>query len=250
MLAVAGPLLAVMGLLAYGWSVRSLVRGRPWPHRRSLAWTSGTFAAVAAVAGPVAAAAEHDFVAHMAAHLLLGMLAPVLLVLGAPVTLLLRSLPVRAARRLSRVLAGRAARILSEPVVAALLDVGGLWLLYRSGLYSTMHHHAWLRILVHLHLLGAGYLFTVSMVSVDPLPHRRSFRHRGVILILALAAHDILAKDLYARPPAGAGPLEAERGAMLMYYGGDVADVLLAVLLCARWYGLRQPRPAPATPTP
>ena len=84
-----------------------------------------------------------------------------------------------------------------------MLSVGGLWLLYTTGLYPAMHHHPGLHVLVHAHMFLAGYLFTAAMVSVDPMPHRRSFPHRSLVLVLALAAHDILAKYLYAHPPAG-----------------------------------------------
>ena len=172
----------------------------------------------------------------MVAHLLLGMLAPLLLVLGAPITLLLRALPVTAARRVSRVLAGKPARFVTEPSVAAVLSVGGLWALYLTRLYPAMHHDPVVHVVVHVHLFVAGYLFTIAMVSVDPLPHRRSDLHRAVVLILALAAHDILAKYLYAHPPIGVAAADAETGAMVMYYGGDAVDVAIMVLLCARWY--------------
>ena len=72
-------------------------------------WLLGHVAAPAAASGPLAEAADTGFVAHMVTHLLLGMLAPLLLVLAAPVTLLLRTLPLAAARRVSRVLTSRPA---------------------------------------------------------------------------------------------------------------------------------------------
>ena len=43
----------------------------------------------------------------------------------------------------------------------------------------------------------------------------------------------------------GAYPDDAESAAMLMYYGGDAVDVMLMVLLCARWFrSVRAPAPA------
>ena len=68
------------------------------------------------------------------------------------------------------------------------------------------------------------------------MPHRRPYVHRAVVLVLALAAHDILAKSLYAAPPAGVAVEQAQVGAMIMYYGGDAVDLALAVVLCERWY--------------
>ena len=230
---VLALVLSALAVAAYLAAVRRS-RQRGWPRRRSIAWVGGVVAATLAVTGPMAAAAHHSFLAHMIGHLLLGMLAPLLLVVGAPVTLALRTLPVRQARRLSRVLSRPGIRWLTEPAVAATLNVGGLWVLYAGGLYGELHHRPVVHLMVHVHVIGAGYLLTQSLVGVDPMPHRRSFPHRAVVLVLAVAGHDILAKFLYAHPPYGVP--DAAPGAMLMYYGGDALSILLMVLLCARWF--------------
>jgi putative membrane protein len=238
--AVLGVLAGLLALLAYAvLVVAARRRGRTWPVVRTLAWAFGCVLATAAVAGPLAAAAMSSWTAHMAGHVLLGMLGPLLLVLGAPVTLALNALPVDAARRLSRVLRSRPLSILTRPGVAAVLDVGGLWLLYATPLLAVAHDHPLLDVVVHLHVLLAGYLFSAVLVGRDPLPHRRQTRHLLVVLVLALAAHDVLAKHLYA---AASGPdlLDEQRGALLMYYGGDLVDLALAVLVCSRWYSSGQ----------
>ena len=242
LLGVLGPVVGLLALLAYAVLVaRARRRGRAWPLLRTASWVAGCLLATLAVAGPLAAAAATSRTAHMAGHVLLGMLAPLLLVLGAPVTLALRALPVHAARGLSRLLRSRPLRFLTVPAVAALLDVGGLWLLYGTPLLERAHAYPLAYAALHAHVLLAGYLFTAVLVGPDPLPHRRSTRHLLVVLVLALAAHDVLAKRLYA---AASGPdlLDEQLGALVMYYGGDAVDLLLAVLVCARWYrsGQRQ----------
>ena len=186
-------------------------RRGPWPWHRTACWYAGLAAILAA--GPLL---DGDFTQHAAGHLLLGMVAPLLLVLSAPVTLALRALPVRRARLLSRVL--HRTRLLTFPPVAAVLDIGGLWLVYTTDLHTSA--------LVQVHVLAAGYLFTASIVGVDPMPHRASWALRAATLVLASAAHGILAKQLYAEHPTGA---------MLMYYGGDAIEVALAVLLGREW---------------
>lgn len=233
LLELLAPLLALAGAATY---LAAALRLGGWPRRRTLAWLAGSLAAVLAVTGPVAEAAHHDFAAHALGHLLLGMLAPLLLSLGAPLTLALRVLPVRHGRRLVKVLRTRLVSVLTEPGVAAVLNVGGLWLLYRSGLYEASTHAPGLHLLVHAHMLLAGYLFTVAVAGTDPMPHRRPYPHRAVVLVLALAAHGILAKTLWASPPSGVPAARGELGAMIMYYGGDAVDIALGVLLCARWY--------------
>ncbi|WP_240740560.1 cytochrome c oxidase assembly protein [Microbacterium sp. PI-1] len=211
-------------------------RGRPWPWYRSASWTVGIVTAAAGFVGPLAAAAHQDFVAHMWAHLLVGMAAPLLLVLGAPVTLALRSIDVGSARRLSHVLNSWPARFLTAPVVAAVLNVGGMWVLYSTPLYDAMRASFLVHLIVMTHFLLAGYLFTAAIIPIDPAPHRAGFPLRTAVVVLALAAHGILAKTLYAHPPVGVDGLDAQAGAMLMYYAGDVVDIAIITILCAQWY--------------
>ena len=123
-----------------------------------------------AVTGPLASAAHHDFQPHAVTHLLLGMLAPLLLCLSAPITFAFRTLRRPAARRLSRLLRSKPARVLTEPAIAATLNVGALGLLYTTTLFAAMHANRLVHVLVHLHMAVAGYLFTISIISVDPLP--------------------------------------------------------------------------------
>ncbi|WP_433221712.1 cytochrome c oxidase assembly protein [Dactylosporangium sp. CS-047395] len=241
-LAVAVPFGAAVGYVAAVDRVRR--RGGDWPGWRIGVWFAGLFTAATAILGP-AVAGRHDFTAHMAGHLLLGMAAPLLLVPAAPVILTLRALPVPLARRVARLLSTRPARVLTHPVTAAALNVGGLWLLYGTGLYQQMGTRPWLHLAVHAHIAAAGYLLTAAVVGVDPAPHRPNRRVRAVVIVAFLAAHDILAKHLYAHPPAGVPGGRARTGAQLMYYGGDMLDLALITVFCWQWYRAAAPRTRP-----
>ena len=238
-----------LGAVVYaaGWWA-SRHRGR-WPIHRTVLWYTGLFCAGAGLVGPIAEAARTSFSAHMVGHLLLGMVAPLCLVLSAPVTLALRALPVVHARALSRVLRTVLVRGLTHPMVAVVLNVGGLWALYTTDLYGMMHTSVWLYALVHAHVFLAGYLFTAAMVGIDPNPHRSSFALRTAALIGFLTAHSILAKWLYGHPPAGVDFADARIGTQIMYYGGDAVDVTLIVVFCAQWYTATRPRGIPLTDT-
>jgi putative membrane protein len=217
-------------------------RHKLWPLSRYVCWMSGVLCAATALIGPVAARAHENFTAHMVGHLFLGMLAPLFLVHAAPMTLLLRTLDVRYARKLSRALKSFPVSIYCHPIVASLLNIGGLWLLYRTELYSAMHHYALLHLVVHLHVFLAGYLYTISIIYIDPIPHQFSFIFRAIVLILSLAAHGILSKYIYAYPPAGVPIEQAQLGAMFMYYGGDIIEIGLIFLFCQQWYKAARPR--------
>jgi putative membrane protein len=237
--AVPWEVLAMLVLAgaAAGYAVALVAARRrgPWPAHRTALWYLGLLCAAVAL-GPVAAAARTSFTAHMLGHVLLGMVVPLLLVLAAPVTLLLRALPVGGARSVTRVLRGPWVRTVAHPVAAGLLNAGGLWLLYTTDLYHLVHTSAPLGLVVHAHVLLAGYLFTASLVGPDARLHPVSLRVRATVLVLFVTAHSVLAKWLYAHPPAGVDPLDGRTGAQLMYYGGDVVDVALMVLLAAGWY--------------
>lgn len=211
-------------------------RGRRWPWHRSVCWIAGTMCAAAGFVGPLASASHDSFVAHMAAHLLVGMVAPLLLVLAAPVTLALRALSVDPARRLSRLLRSPIAHVFTHPVVAAVLNVGGMWALYLTPLYDLMQRDMLVHWLVMLHFVIAGHLYTVALVGIDPAPHRPGFVLRAAVLVVSLAGHGVLTKLLYADPLPGVPPAEAHAGAELMFYGGDAVEFIIIVLLCAEWY--------------
>ncbi|WKA54308.1 cytochrome c oxidase assembly protein [Planococcus shixiaomingii] len=240
------PLYAVV--LLTGWILYlaavfvSSKKHRPWPVYRSFLWSAGILCIMLALIGPLANLAHSNFIAHMAGHLLLGMLAPLLLVLAAPITLLLRTLSVPSARRLARLLKSRILFYLTHPITAAVLNIGGLWVLYTTDLYVYMHQNQLIATVVHLHIFLAGYLFTAALIYLDPMPHPFSFVYRSVVWILALAGHGILSKYIYANPPNGVSRAEAEAGGMLMYYGGDAIELLIIVILCAQWYKVTRPR--------
>lgn len=233
----------LIGLIVYILAVfLSNRKYREWPVYRTVFWVLGIAFATITVAGPLAERAHVDFTVHMLGHLFLGMLSPLLMVLAAPMTLIMRFLNIALARRLSRLLKTVPFRIISDPILASLLNIGGLWILYTTDLYTAMHESIILHVLIHVHIFLAGYLFTVSMIYIDPTPHRTSYVYRSIVLVLALAAHGILSKYIYANPPIGVSPTQAQMGGMLMYYGGDAIDIIIIFILCLQWYKASRPR--------
>lgn len=230
-------------IIGYCYAVhRSNQTYRKWPLYRVVCWTLGVICIAISVIGPIAQASHENFIWHMAGHLLFGMLGPIFLVVAAPVTLLLRILPVQAARRVTRVLRNRIFRFYMNPLVATLINIGGLWIMYTSPLYELMLHSTTLHVLIHLHVFFAGYLFTVSLIYIDPVPHRVSFLYRTIVFVIALAGHGILSKYIYAYPPNGVDPSQAKIGGMLMYYGGDAIDLIIIIILFYQWYTSTRPR--------
>lgn len=219
-----------------GGALSSRRNGRSWPWYRVALWCAGVVAAAAPILGPFAAATHESFVAHALGHVVGGMLAPLLLVLAAPVTLALRTLDTTPARRLSRLLGSLPVRLLVHPVTMGIVSTASLWLVYATWIYDAAHGSALVHVFVHVHTVIVGYLFTAAIVGVDPAPHPTSRVLRAVVLVLTMAAHAVLAKHLFANPPASAELADGQLGAQTMYYVGGAVELVIVVVFCAQWY--------------
>ncbi|MFI1172478.1 cytochrome c oxidase assembly protein [Streptomyces melanogenes] len=229
--------LALSAAVGYLLAARRLRRrGDVWPWLRDTSFTAGQVCLVAVALVPLPGG---EFTAHMLQHLVIGMAAPLLLVLGRPVTLVLRALPAGPARRgLRATVRSRPVGWLALPPVAAVLDVGGLWVLYRTRLFAHLHDQPWLHAAVYTHVLAAGLLFTFAVCQLEPVRHHYGLPLRAATLIAAATAHSVLAKSLYSTsPPGTAFPGHDLAGAAeAMYYGGDVVEIALAAVLARQWY--------------
>lgn len=211
-------------------------RWSPW---RTASWLSGC--GLTAVAGSPLIGAHIDPRVHMLSHLFLGMFAPLGLVLAAPVTLLLRVSSARVRRRIVRRLRTWPVRILAHPVSGLILSVGGLYAVMLSPRYAMS---SVLQQGLQLHYLAAGWLLTWSIAGLDPALHRARMSTRVAALLVAAAGHAILAKFLYADAERMATPFMTDArtlqsAAVLMYYGADLAELLLAAILFGTWYSRR-----------
>lgn len=226
----------------------------PWSRWRTTAWLAGAATVAVALSPTLMLLAQEDHRAHMVQHLLLGMYAPLGLVVAAPVSLVLGALPRRGQLALSGLLRSAVVHVLGHPATAALLNVGVLFVLYLTPLYDLTQRHTGAHVLLLAHLLLAGCLYTWAIAGPGPAPRRPGLPIRLVVLVVAAGAHAYLAKALYARASEHAhhgqhgGTAEAEAAAQLMYYGGDGAEILLAVMLLGGWYRRQRGRDARRAP--
>jgi len=216
---------------------RSRNPGRGWPSWRTVSFLTGLGLLAVALLPPLAQVAHTDFRGHMVQHLLVGMYAPLGLMLGAPVTLLLRTLAVARARRLTALLGSRTVRLFAHPAVALALSTGGLAALYLTPLHRAITAAPVGHWILHIHFLAAGCLFTYVVAGHDPAPRRPGGYTRLACLAVAIAGHAVIAQMMYGglwvRVDAPAS--EIQGAAEIMYYGGDVAELLLAAALVTTW---------------
>ncbi|MEU1150665.1 cytochrome c oxidase assembly protein [Streptomyces sp. NPDC005863] len=239
--AVALPALVLSaGAVGYLLLARRARRRNPalgWSPWRTAWFLTGILLLGVALLPPVAPFAHEDFRGHMVQHMLIGMYAPLALVLGAPVTLLLRVLPAVRGRQLTAVLHSPPARFLTRPAVALTLSTGSLALLYFTPLYDATMTRPVGHWLLHAHFLLAGCLFAHVIAGPDPAPARPSARVRLVCLGVAIAGHAVISQLMYGGfwVHAHAPIVQVQGGAEIMYYGGDIAELLLAAALVTTW---------------
>jgi putative copper resistance protein D len=163
------PALLVVVILGalYGWGVLRLRRrGERWPLPRV-----GAFAVLGLgtlVVATMSALAVYDHVLFWPAavqNVLLDLIAPLGLALGDPLRLALRSLPERAAGRVQRALTGRLVRLLTFPLVSTALVLATELTVYFTPYFATALRDDWLHEVMYLHLLLAGSLFVLPMLT-------------------------------------------------------------------------------------
>ncbi|MFF4958974.1 cytochrome c oxidase assembly protein [Streptomyces sp. NPDC001222] len=163
------PALLLVALLGglYGWGVARLRRrGEPWSVARLAAFVLLGLGAL--VVATMSGLAVYDHVLFWPAavqNILLDLVAPLGLALGDPLRLAVEALPEAAAGRVRRAMTGRVVRILAFPLVSTALVLGTELTVYFTPYFATALRVGWLHELMYLHLLAAGCLFVVPVLT-------------------------------------------------------------------------------------
>lgn len=250
---VLGCAFAVFFYLAGVWRLRR--RGDAWPVYRTILWVLGIALLFYITNGGVNVYEKYLFSAHMSAHMVLTMAVPLLLVPGAPVTLAARAIRKRAdGSRGGRewillAVHSRFAGIISNPIVAAILFAGSLWVFYYTPVFrwATTDHigHEWMIV----HFLITGYLFVQSLIGIDPVKFRLPYPFRLLLLLLTMAfhaffglsimqMHGLLLADWFGAMGRtwGDTPLvDQQTGGGIAWSIGEIPTVILAIVVAIQW---------------
>lgn len=230
-------------------------RGDRWPIHRTVLWFAGLALLFYITNGGVNAYEKYLFSAHMLAHMVLGMMVPLLLVPGAPITLAMRAIAKRTddsrgpREWILLAVHSRISGFLVNPLVAALLFAGSLWVFYYTPLFSwaTTDHigHTWMV----AHFLVVGYLFVQSLIGVDPVPYRAPYPFRLIALLATMAFHaffglslmtgtGLLLADWYGAMGRSWGPsaiADQQAGGGIAWSIGEIPTVILAIVVAIMW---------------
>ncbi|GAA1601253.1 cytochrome c oxidase assembly protein [Leucobacter chromiireducens subsp. chromiireducens] len=253
---LAWALVCVFGLALYlAGVIRLARRGDRWPIGRTIPWILGIAFLFYTTNGALNAYEQYLFSTHMLGHMALTMLIPLLLVLGAPVTLALRATE----KRHDGSWGGREwimwavqtpySKFITHPAVAAVVFAGSLWVFYFTPIarWAASEHlgHQWMII----HFLISGYLFSLSMIGIDPVPYRFPYPLRLVTLFATMASHAffgvtimtgdaLMLADWYGAMGRtwGATPLEDQStGGGIAWGIGELPTLALALVVAVQW---------------
>ena len=248
---IIGVVLAAVYLLG---AVRLWASGRPWPVWRTLTFLLGCLIIVLVTGLGVEGYGYVMLSVFMFQQLTLMMLVPPLLILGLPGTLLLRATPHHGLGRFVLRFAfiglrSRGSRWLLHPVVTVPLFLFFFYGLYLAGLADLILALPFGHLGLELSFLAAGILFTIPILSDDPLPVRMSFPARVLDLTAEVALHaffgvivmmsPFLLADSFGTPPLsmGVNPL-ADQGIAggLAWSYGEAPTVLMMLYILRRWF--------------
>lgn len=199
-----------------------LCRVTSWPAARTVSFLAGVIALAAALLAPL----ESTLSAHMAQHLLLGLVAPLLLAAGAPVRL---ALAASRRRRWVRVLHAMPLR----PAVGWAAFTAVMLGTHLTGIYELALQNPLVHAAEHLAYLSAGLAFWIPLVAADPLPHAPGPAARLVWLLAAMppmglvGAHLLTGTVAYPSYP----DLADQRSAAGLMWGAG--SLLMSVALVA-----------------
>lgn len=249
------PLIAVLMAAAYlAGAARLWMSGRRWSAWRTVSFLLGCFVLAAVTGLGVEAYGYALLSVFMFQQLTLMMAIPPLLVLGSPGTLLLRATPHRGLGRL--VLRGahaglrsRIARWALSPWVALPLYLFAFYGLYLADFADPILAAPAGHLGLEIWFLVAGILFTIPVLSSDPLPIRLSHGGRALDVFAEAALHAFfgvflmmattLLVDYFVAPTQALGidPLEDQQlaGGLAWSYG-EAPTLLMLLFVMHRWF--------------
>jgi cytochrome c oxidase assembly factor CtaG len=167
------PMIALVVVLGgcYLAGVRRVRRqGGSWGTGRAVAFCGiGLGALVLATMSWIGVYQGVLFYARAVQTVLLVLLVPLFLAMGKPLTLLGEALP-GAGRRVTAVVRGRAAVVLTFPAITTLLLVAVPMTMYFTSWYTAVFHSGSVRELTYLVLMVPGYVFFWTLLRIDPVP--------------------------------------------------------------------------------
>ncbi|AJT41958.1 cytochrome c oxidase assembly protein [Psychromicrobium lacuslunae] len=248
------PLLATLAAALYlCGAIRLWRQGRHWSVLHTASFVTGCLLIMVVMGAGIEGYGVKMFSVFMFQQLTLMMAAPPLLVFGAPGRLLLRSAAHHGLGRLAlsaalTALRSRWSRLVLHPAVMIPLFLLSFYGLYLSGIAQALLPSWPGHVALELLFLISGILFTVPLISTDPLPRRQSHGGQLIDLFSEMPLHAFFGVivmmstaplvPFFDTPPEswGINPM-ADQGIAggLAWSYGELPSLLLLMLILVRW---------------
>ncbi|MCW3767323.1 MULTISPECIES: cytochrome c oxidase assembly protein [Paenarthrobacter] len=248
------PALTLLAALLYlAGAIKLWRQGRHWPVVRTISFLFGCLAIIIIMGAGIEGYGLRMFSIFMFQQLTLMMAVPPLLVIGSPGTLLLRATPHnRLGTPVLKIalwgLRSRWGRLAIHPAFMVPLFLLSFYGVYFSGIADLLLPNWYGHVGLELLFLASGILFTVPLISADPLPTRQTHFGRmldifaemplhaffGVVIMMATAPM----VRFFANPPASWNlDVMADQGLAggLAWSYGELPGVLLLMFILVRW---------------
>lgn len=234
----------VAGAVAYFWAVgRVRSSGGAWPAWRTWCFAAAIGALASATLSGLDAFERSSFAIVGVQHCLLVFGGPFFLALSAPVTLAIAAAGPARGERIRAAFTGRVARVLSYPLVAAVLSGAPLFLLYFTPWFRVALDHGALWQVTNLALFLGGCLFAWPMAAIDPLPRPLGHGWRMLWLLLTLPYTTVLGMALESQNRGlapGVTHAEVHAGGGIIWTFGGLLGLFAAILVLVSWCRLEE----------
>ncbi|WP_242612896.1 cytochrome c oxidase assembly protein [Janibacter limosus] len=243
----------LMGMLYVAGAVRLWTSGRRWPVWRCLSFLLGCGAIMVIMGAGIEGYGLRMFSVFMFQQLTLMLGIPAFLALGSPGTLLLRATPHRGPGRLVLRLAffglrSRLGRFLIHPAFTVPLFLFNFYGIYFSDIGDLLLPNWYGHVSLELLFLVSGLLFTVPLISADPLPVKKSHGWRVIDAFSEMPLHAFFGVivmmspapmvDLFATAPDSwnIDPIRDQylAGGLAWAYG-ELPSLLILLFIMAGW---------------
>ena len=249
-------LLLFGGLFTIGWvrlRKRDATLGRIW---RILSYWAGLLLVFLALMSPIEVLSGQLFTAHMIQHLMIAMFAPPLLLAPNPLPIVMWGMPLKARRRVGRLLFSKRSRIrplltqLSKPAVAWAAFFLFLWGWHDSNLYNLTLRNEWVHDLEHFTFFYSAMLLWWHITGAAPIFHKRFSYPARIAFVIGCVPANMLAGVVIALAESviythylsvpfrtfNISVLDDQRlGGAIMWIPGSMMYVIAVIVLVTLW---------------
>jgi putative copper resistance protein D len=227
-----------------------------WSTLRTISFMVGIGLIIWTTNAGISMYAKVSFEYHMIQHMTLSMIAPIFIILSTPITLALRALPAQKSsdHRTIRewilaLLHSGYSKLITHPIMVLAIFTFGLYGMYFTPLFATLMGSHTGHILMELHFLISGLLFSYVAIGSDPSPRIVPYWSRLMIVLVGLSLHAFFAialmqssepigVDWYiqVQPPWITDLLtDTLAGGSVAWALGEVPMFLLLVIVAVMW---------------